>query len=344
MAEIAQYFYDDLRRAGSQIDVDRLKGKSILVTGACGLIGSAVAKLFLLLPEPTIRVFVSGRNINKLHECYRDFSTDSRISFIEHDITHPLHLSDTINYIIDCASPGNPKLFKEKPVDVINANIYGVNNLLTYALEHGVEKTVYISSGEVYGEGDGRIFTEEYSGYVDPTNPRSCYPSSKRAAETLCVAYCRQFGANVSIARPCHIYGPNFTATDDRAFAQFFSNAISGQDIVLKSRGGQVRSWLYVVDCAHAIAHILLNGECGQAYNIAPIGEEASILQLAQLIAKTGGCNTVFDIPDGSDKNAIITRGVLNPQKLNETGWRNSFTLSEGVKRTFLELTAKHHK
>ena len=67
------------------------------------------------------------------------------------------------------------------------------------------------SSGEVYGEGDGRVFTEEYSGYVDCASPRSCYPSSKRAAETLCISYGVEYNVDVVIARPCHVYGPEFT-------------------------------------------------------------------------------------------------------------------------------------
>ena len=56
---------------------------------------------------------------------------------------------------------------------------------MEYGLNHGMKRMLYVSSGEVYGEGDGRVFTEDYSGYVNCTSPRSCYPSSKRAAENL---------------------------------------------------------------------------------------------------------------------------------------------------------------
>ena len=145
----------------------------------------------------------------------------------------------------------------------------GVSNLIEYGLAHHMKRFVYISSGEVYGEGDRRPFDEAYSGYVNCMTPRSCYPSSKRAAETLCVSYAEEYGADVVIARPCHVYGPNFSDKDNRVYAQFIRNILNDSDIIMKSTGGQFRSWCYVVDCVSAILYVLLKGEKEQVYNIA---------------------------------------------------------------------------
>ena len=79
------------------------------------------------------------------------------------------------------------------------------------------------------------------------------------------MCYAAEYGVDVVIGRPCHTYGPFFTESDNRAYAQFIRNAIAGEDIVLKSTGLQYRSWCYVVDCASALLHILLKGETGQA-------------------------------------------------------------------------------
>lgn len=82
----------------------------------------------------------------------------------------------------------------------MKSNLWGVSNLLELAKEKKA-RLLYISSGEVYGEDDGIDFVETHSGYVNCLNPRACYPSSKRASETLCIAYKEQYGVNVVIAR-----------------------------------------------------------------------------------------------------------------------------------------------
>ena len=165
-----------------------------------------------------------------------------------------------------------------------------------------MKRMVYISSGEVYGEGDGSEFSETSSGYVDCASVRACYPSSKRAAETLCMAYGAEYGADVVIARLSHTYGPGFTESDNRVYAQFIRNVLRGEDIVLKSRGEAFRSWLYVVDAAHAILRLLLDGERANAYNVAHSESNISIRELSELIGMETalGCGEWFRAHDRS--------------------------------------------
>lgn len=331
-------FFNDLSMLAAGLPAKELEGKRILITGATGLIGSTVARI-LLQSDIDLRIYVASRSIFRLQEAYSDLLSDTRLHPVEFDVVEPLRLEVDFNYIMDCASPGNPGAFLTRPVDIIKANVMGVCNLLEYGLAHGMERFLYVSSGEVYGEGDGRDFTEEYSGYVNPCDVRSCYPASKRAAESLCISYAAQYGADIRIARPCHTFGPNFSASDDRAYAQFFRNVISGNDIVLKSPGTQVRSWLYVADCADALLHILLHGDNSTAYNISSEHSTASIRRFAEITAQTGGTQVVFDIPEGIDKNAIISRGVLDPSRLRATGWQPHFTLEEGIRNSIDTLS-----
>lgn len=338
MAQIDSPFYEDLVRVGHILPLSSLNGKNVLVTGATGLIGSAVVKLLLLHEALDIKIFASSRSMTKLKTIFNDFLRDDRLKLVAMDVTRPIKMTEQFNYIVDCASLGNPKAFRESPVDIIRSNIEGIVNLAEYGIGNGLEKILYVSSGEVYGEGDGKDFIEEYSGYVNPTEIRSCYPASKRAAESLCIGYASQYGVKVSIARPCHVFGPNFTDSDDRAFAQFFRNIIAGENIVLKSSGSQVRSWIYVVDCAAAILYILLKGENMSAYNISNIDESISIREFAGLIAQNGNSDLKLELSDESIKNAVITRAVLSAEKLWLLGWKNLFTINEGIKRTILQL------
>lgn len=242
------------------------------------------------------------------------------------------------HYIIHAASNAAPSAFKNDPVGVITANIGGVDHLFSYGIQHHLRKLLYVSSGEVYGEGNGTPFREEDSGAFDWFSLRACYPSAKRTAETLCVSYASQYQIETSIVRPCHIYGPFFTPKDDRAYAQFIRNVVAGENIVLKSPGLQQRSWCYVVDCAFAILHVLLKGENGNAYNIADSQANVSIREFAGMIASKGGLEVVFELPGQTRENPIISQAFFATEKINDLGWHPQWSLEEGISHTLNTL------
>src|SRR5699024_8541963 len=120
------------------------------------------------------------------------------------------------------------------PVDTLLGNVTGTDHFLEYARTHGTKRFLYVSSGEMYGQPDAsdeRLkdgFYESYCGSVDYSDPRSCYPSGKRAAETLCQSYISQYDMEAVIVRPCHCYGPTQTESDTRAVSQFIRMGIAG--------------------------------------------------------------------------------------------------------------------
>ena len=305
------------------LPLEKLSGSNILITGATGLIGGCLVETLMMNPKRDYQVYASGRNEERAQKRFRFFSDDPAFHFIQYDVMQPLVSDVNFDYIIHAASNASPNFFANNPVEVMKANIYGVSNLLDYGKEHGLKRFLYVSSGEVYGEGDGREFTEDYSGYVDVTSPRSCYPSAKRAAETLCVSYAAEYGVDVVIARPCHVYGPYFTESDNRVYAQFIRNVIRGEDIVMKSAGEQYRSWCYVVDCVSGLLHIMLKGKKGEAYNVADENCIISIRELADLIAMISGKKVVQAVPSNVEKASfnVVTKSVLPAEKLYELGW-----------------------
>lgn len=341
MAEISEYKKDILRIFEEDLPWERLSGCNILVTGGTGLIGGCLVEALMMNPQRDYHVYASGRNEERAKNRFRDFSGDEAFHFIKYDVMKPLESDIRFDYIIHAASNGSPNFFAQKPVEVMKANLYGVSNLIEYGLSHGLKRMLYVSSGEVYGEGDGRVFTEDYSGYVDCTKPRSCYPSSKRAAETLCVSYATEYGVDVVIARPCHVYGPHFTEKDNRVYTQFVRNVLRGEDIVMKSMGEQFRSWCYVVDCVSALLYILLKGTNGQAYNIADAKSNISIRELAETIAGIGNRKVVIDIPDVDEKKGfnVVTKSVLSTEKLENLGWEANKGIKLGLTSTIDELS-----
>ena len=338
------------------LDLSRLCGKTILVVGATGLIGSCIIDVLMRNPTRCYQVIAAGRNRERAKVKFAAYWEDARFFFVELDVTQTVRENlnaqifddvydamSRVDYIINAASNASPNFFKQKPVEVMLANIEGVKHLMEYGLGHDMQRMVYISSGEIYGEGDGTAFTEKSSGYVDCASVRACYPSSKRAAETLCMAYGEEYGADVVIARLSHTYGPDFTESDNRVYAQFIRNVLRGEDIVLKSKGDAYRSWLYVVDAAHAILRLMLDGEKGNAYNVAHAKSNISIRELAELIAEKAHHKVVFDIPaDGLQGNTTpITKATFNTDKLEALGWKPLFDVEMGFEHTIKEVSIR---
>ena len=322
----------------AQLDLPwgELNNCNILVTGGTGLIGSCLVDALMSYPQKNYNIYVIGRNQKRAQKLFSKYETDKYFHFICHSIEYPLDCKIDFHYIIHAASEASPSSFASNPVELIKTNIAGLSNLLDYGIVHNLKRFLYISSGEVYGEGDGEDFNENSYGYVDILKARSCYPSVKRLAETLCASYSQEYGLDFVVARPCHIYGPNFTENDSRVYAQFIRNVLRGEDIVLKSSGEQLRSWCYVVDCVSALLYILLNGDNCQAYNIADPSSTVTIKELAEIISKIGKRKVIYQQPSEIEKKGynIVTKSVFSIDKIEALGWSVSGTLQEKLQIT----------
>ena len=313
---------------------------NILVTGATGLVGSSIIDLLMKHSVKNCHIYASGRNESRAKAKFSKYYDKENFHFFRYDVEKPLESEIKFDYIIHAASNASPNFFATNPVGVIMSNIIGTKNLLDYGREHGMKRFLYISSGEVYGNGDVEKWHETDSGYVDCMTMRSCYPTSKRAAETLCVTYANQYGIEIVVARLCHTYGPNFTEQDNRAYAQFFLKAIHGEDIVMKSAGEQYRSWIYAEDCANAILTILLNGQNCEAYNVADEKSCVTIREFAEKIANLCNVKVVFDLPSDEERKgfSIIKKATFDTSKLRQLGWKVMNSLDEGLVKTYDKL------
>ena len=334
-------YLDDLRCAvKNTINIEKIYNSSILITGASGLIGSFIIDALMLCNKEygaNITIYAIGRSIRRLEERF-DFIKNDNLIFVEHDVNSVPQFYYQIDYIIHAASPAYPAAFNNTPVDTIMSNILGTKYLLDYGREHNIKRFLFVSSGEVYGQGDLSLssFSEDYAGYVDSTSTRSCYPNAKRAAETLCVSYTKQYGVDTVIARPSHTYGPTATQSDNRANVQFVNSAIAGHDIVLNSVGNQLRSYTYIADTASAILTILMVGESCNAYNIANPQSITTIAGFAQEVATHTGVKVVFSNPDEVAKKEMspVAKQVLSSEKLYRLGWNAEYTISKGIENT----------
>lgn len=340
------YYWNDISDVITTIaDVTQLKGKSILITGATGMVCSPVVDILFELNSLGYgtKIYIAGRNSERVKERFGNRIEGRDYRFIEFDATKSAILDLEVDYIIYGASNANPAMFATQPVETALANLFGLNSCLELARKNKGCRLLYVSSSEIYGiVNGGGPYKENQYGTVDILNSRACYPSSKRMAETLCASYGAEYGVEVVIVRLGHIYGPTITESDNRATAQFTRNVLEKKDIVMKSAGDQLRSYCYVLDCASAILAVLLNGKNNEAYNISNRDSIVSIRSIAEKMAEYMNVDIVFENPSDLEKKGynLMDNSSLNSDKLEGLGWKARFSLKEGVEHMFESLKA----
>ena len=333
-------YQNDVKRAWSTLGSPKsLEGKTVLVTGATGLIGSFLVDMFLYANfrwNAKIKVLAISRKRKNLIQRFGE-KQSPELCYLEQDISLPFEVKETVDYIIHAAGNAYPAVFREKPVETLLSNVTGTRNLLELARKNRNCPFLFVSSGEVYGGNtclENPLMESDY-GYIDVLLPRSCYPMGKRAGENLCVSWMQEYGTPVKIVRPCHTFGPNVTERDNRVTVQFMKNVIRQEDIVLKSEGKQIRSYCYVADCASALLSVLLNGENAKAYNLAT-DETISIREFAWECAKAAGKQVILRLPNQTEKEerTPIENQILSDKALEKLGWKKNFSIKEGIKHS----------
>lgn len=326
----------------SELDLpwQKLQDKSVLISGATGLIGSFLIDVLCKKNDEGLNctIYALGRDEIKAQSRF-SYCWDY-ISFIPYDINKPLVRDElgTVNFVIHLASNTHPLSYATDPIGTITTNIIGTQNMLEFALSHKAERSLFASSNEIYGEnrGDVELFDEKYCGYIDSNTMRAGYPESKRCGEALCQAYISQKKMDIVIARLTRTYGPTLQESDTKAISQFIHKGVAGEDIVLKSEGNQFYSYAYVADSVAGLLYILLNGDKGEAYNISDPSSDIKLKDLAGIVADISGKKVVFEIPDSVEASGYsrATKARLDGTKIRTLGWSPKYDIHNGLERT----------
>lgn len=338
------YYREHIVNYLENIDLEFMHGKTVLITGVTGMIGSALADT-LCLSDNKIRILGMGRSKERASARFvYPWFTEDNFRFIENNVVKPCILDEHVDYIIHAASPAYPAVYAKYPVETMSSNFLGTLNLLELAKEHEA-RFMFVSSGEVYGEIEKSVKSERDYGYIDSMQSRSCYPNSKRAAETLCAAFAEEYGVETVVTRLSHVYGPTMTDSDNRVSSDFIRKAKAGKNLIMHSAGTIVRSYTYVLDVVSGIICALQKGKSGEAYNIADENKVVSIRQLAEITAEIGKVSFSIEVPEVADKGATtITRQVMSGAKLCELGWKCKYDFARGVAVTLESMDVEISK
>ncbi len=312
----------------------------VLITGGMGLIGSGLVKYFLKHSNDKIFIIDNLSSGIKSNLTLSNEHLDNQIIFIEMDVTSPdLENSITFNpdIIYHLASRASPVDFLEYPLDILQTNSIGTNNMLEVARLCN-SKFILASTSEIYGNPKEHPQSEDYYGNVNPTGLRSCYYEGKRFAESITMTYHRKFNLNTVIVRLFNTYGPNLRKNDGRVISNFIYQAISNRPLTIHGNGNQTRSFCYIDDVIEALYLIgKSNRTNGEIFNLGN-PEEISINELAKMIISFAGSDSsiTFQNPTFADEAESRKPNITKIQSVID--WKPKYPLEEGLRLTINKL------
>ncbi len=321
---------EDSRRSLRGVPVSMLAGKTILVTGASGLIGTHLLYGLLHCQKHLgLPIDVVGVTHRGVPEHLRPLR--GHVRFLTGDLAGArlLEILPRANIIIHAATYGQPALFMANAPTTLKLSTVTTFALLDKLLPGG--QFLFLSSAEVYSGLTHTPFSEDQIGTTNTTHPRACYIEAKRCGEAICNAY-RAKGVAAKSARQCIAYGPGTQAGDKRVLSVFIRQALTAGAIHLLDQGKAGRTYGYVADAVCMLWRILLEGK-EAVYNVGGVSS-VTILALAQLIGKQLGVPVHTPVTDNGLSGAPSDVRVNLDRFTSELGPVDFMGLDEGVART----------
>lgn len=326
------------------------EGKTILVTGASGLIGYNLVKR--LMQEEHVSIYALGRSVSKMEHTFEEFASDANLHLCEYGQVI-VHLDEypEFDYIYHAAGPMEPDIVVNRPVDVIEPNIIDLHTIFEYVVrkkQNGHDcRVIIFSSVTVYQNNTDQdlIVSEADTNCGEALNkPKVSYSESKRMCEVMAQAYVKQYGIDAVIARFSTVYGPTKNIPNT-AFYSFVQKALKGEDIVLNGVGLPPRDNIYVDDAINGLLAIAEKGITGEAYNISSnceLGNFMAVDDIAKTIQVVAerefGIKMTVIVPPFDKRQPGL---FLDNTKLGQLGWRLKYSMIDGIVMTMKHITKK---
>lgn len=302
-------------------------GLRVLISGGAGFIGSHLCDYYIEQKNEVLCIdnFITGRQENIIQ-----LLAKPGFHLIKADISKSFEITGQLDAILHFASPASPKDFVKYPIQIMRTGAFGTYHLLELAKR---EKAIFLlaSTSEVYGDPLVHPQTEDYWGNVNPVGPRSVYDESKRFAEALTMAYHREYGLSVRIARIFNTYGPRMRVDDGRVVPNLIPQALRGEALTIYGDGKQTRSFCYIDDLVAGISK-LLNSKIPEPVNLGN-PNEFTILEFANLVLELTKAKSKFEfVPLPQDDPKKRKPDISKAKRLLD--WEPKVALKPGLELT----------
>lgn len=316
--------FEDAQRVVDRVDFSSLKNKTVLLTGATGLIGTHFLATLALLNEHGwgMRVFGICHSDPEAHT--NEIAEKGKLYLIDDNCNFSLGA----DVVINAAGYAQPIVFTKNPVETIRINTTVTQDLLRCLYPGG--KFLFISSSEVYS-GLGGLVTESSIGNTTPLHPRACYIEGKRCGEAIVNAY-RQSGVDAKSARLSLAYGPGTRKHDKRAMSQFIEQALIRNRIELQYSGREPRTFCYISDAVEILWQVLLHGK-QPVYNVGGVSV-TNMAGVALEIAEQTDVSLIIPEEETILPGAPLTVSMDLTRIKTEFGKKDFISLEAGLKRT----------
>lgn len=314
-----------------------LDGKTVVVTGGAGFIGSHIV-------DQLIRLGARVHVFDNMSSGYQENLLHPQVEFTSGDVLDRAGLVEAVTGAdLICHQAAQLEITKalDDPVGDLRVNTEGTLNVLEAARQLQIERVVFASSACVYGQARERPQAESH-----PTEPNWAYGVSKLAAEQYGRLYAEEFGIAVTALRYSIVYGPR--EWYGRVLPIFLKRAMNSEAPVVFGDGTQERDFVFVTDVARLNIHCLEDDRQGfRVYN-ASSGVATSIAQLAGIVSETFKTpDVMFEDVKPGERSTLVEQGRmrlpselevmhLSPEKAAEDfGWRAEVPLHVGVVEEF---------
>jgi UDP-glucuronate decarboxylase len=299
----------------------------VLITGSAGFLGTHLTRELLALGHNVIGVddFTTGSRDNLI-----EFESNPNYNFFFHDVRNPLKMN--VDIVFNLACPASPIHYQADPVKTIETNFLGMFNVLQLAKEQGA-RVIQASTSEVYGDPKISPQIESYWGNVNPIGPRSCYDEGKRAAETLCFDYKRQFGTDVRVVRIFNTYGPSMAVNDGRVVSNFIIQALTTKPLTIFGDGKQTRSFCYVSDLIRGIISIAFSPKIIDAPVNIGNPNEFTMIELAEEVLRLTKSPSKLLFKELPKDDPLQRRPDISRIR-DLVGWEPTVEITQGIKLT----------
>jgi dTDP-glucose 4,6-dehydratase len=317
--------------------------QKVLIIGGAGFLGSHLCDRFIAAGYEVICMdsLLTGRLEN-----IQPIFSHPRFRFVRHDVTRPIDLPSLIgkegpgpesgrddplkiDYVLHMASPASPKDYARHPIHTLKIGALGTYHALGLAKSH---QSVFLlaSTSEIYGDPQVNPQPETYWGHVNPLGPRSVYDEAKRFSESIAMAYHREHGVQVRIARIFNTYGDRMRLNDGRALPNFVGQALQGKPVTIYGDGNQTRSFCHVSDLIDGLYKLLLSNEIGPVNLGNP--EEIPLLELAKTVIELTGSKSRLAFEPLPADDPVRRRPDISKAKA-ALNWQPRIGLREGIKQ-----------